>query len=282
MYKIGLSSCGKTINEELFAAYAAAGIDVMEISPGMDAYASLNYEEMAALSRKYGVEIRSFHLPFMPFDKIDISRPELAEASIAYLSELMERATSIGIKIFVTHPSGEPIGEDERPARMACAKASLARLAAIARSRGAVIAVEDLPRTCLGRSADDVEELISVDPDLRVCFDTNHLLTGDPIEFIHRLGHKFITTHVSDYDRVNERHWLPGEGVVDWAAILAALKDVGYTGPWLYEIGFNCPGTILRDRALTCDDFVDNAKALFAGEKPPVLSRPKPNLGMWN
>ena len=72
MYKIGLSSCGKTINEELFAAYAAAGIDVMEISPGMDAYASLNYEEMAALSRKYGVEIRSFHLPFMPFDKIDI------------------------------------------------------------------------------------------------------------------------------------------------------------------------------------------------------------------
>ena len=37
MYKIGLSSCGKTINEELFAAYAAAGIDVMEISPGMDA-----------------------------------------------------------------------------------------------------------------------------------------------------------------------------------------------------------------------------------------------------
>ena len=281
MYKIGLSSCGKTINEALFAAYAAAGIDVMEISPGMDAYASLNYEEMAALSRKYGVEIRSFHLPFMPFDKIDISRPELAEASIAYLSELMERAASIGIKIFVVHPSGEPIAEADRPARMAQAKESLARLAEVARTFGAVIAVEDLPRTCLGRSADDVEELISADPDLRVCFDTNHLLTGDPIEFIHRLGHKFITTHVSDYDRVNERHWLPGEGVVDWTAILGALKDVGYDGPWLYELGFVCPNTILRERELTCHDFADNAKALFAGEKPPVLSRPKPNLGMW-
>lgn len=43
---------------------------------------------------------------------------------------------------------------------------------------------------------------------------------------------------------------------------------------WLYEIGLTCPKSIIRDRDLTPDDFVRNAKELFAGKKPTVFSRP--------
>ena len=57
-------------------------------------------------------------------------------------------------------------------------------------------------------------ELISADDRLRVCFDTNHLLKESIIDFIYNVGDKIITTHVSDYARENERHWLPGEGVI--------------------------------------------------------------------
>ena len=73
-----------------------------------------------------------------------------------------------------------------------------------------------------------------------------------------KVGDKIITLHVSDYDFMNERHWLPGEGQNDWQKIIKSLKEVGYTGVWMYEIRFTCPNTILRDRDLSCDDFVKN------------------------
>lgn len=40
---------------------------------------------------------------------------------------------------------------------------------------------------------------------------------------------------MSDYDRKNERHWLPGEGVIDWNELLSVLIDSGYKGPFIYE-----------------------------------------------
>ena len=59
------------------------------------------------------------------------------------------------------------------------------------------------------------------------------------------------------------------------------MEEVNYKGVWLYEIGFECPETILRDRDLTCEDFVRNAKELFENKDITVFSNPKPNLGMW-
>lgn len=46
--------------------------------------------------------------------------------------------------------------------------------------------------------------------------DTNHLLKDLTEEFIKNLGLKVVTLHVSDYDRIDERHWIPGKGVNDW------------------------------------------------------------------
>ena len=81
---------------------------------------------------------------------------------------------------------------------------------------------------------------------LRVCYDTNHLLGEAPLDFIKKIGPKIITLHVSDYDFINERHWLPGEGDNDWQAVYSALSDVGYNGVWMYEVGLLPPKTIER------------------------------------
>ena len=143
----------------------------------------------------------------------------------------------------------------------------------IAKANGSVIAVEDLPRTCLGNNAAEIAELISVHPDLRVCFDTNHLLTEDAADFIRTIGKKIITTHISDYDFINERHWLPGEGQLDWQRILQAFNDINYDGVWLYELGFACPKTLIRERDLTCGDFARNAKEIFENSKITIFSR---------
>lgn len=281
-YELGLSSCGKVLDDKLFRAYKENGITKIELSK--NDYSQMNFKEVESLSKKYGVQLWSLHLPFMPFKEIDISSMDetLRVSTIEKWKELIEKGSQIGIKHFIVHPSGEPIEDIDRENRLIQAKKSLKQLAEIAASYDAVIAVEDLPRTCLGNCSKEILELISVDERLRVCFDTNHLL-GEKIEtFILSVGDKIITTHISDYDAINERHWLPGEGVIDWKNLIDAFEKIGYKGPWLYEIGFGIPKNILRDRELTCADFARNAKEIFKKDNITVFSKPKPNLGMWD
>ena len=282
MLNIGLSSCGKELNAELFRSYSESGIKCIEISAGRAEYAnSLNWKEIKVLSDMYGVDLWSFHIPFLPFDEIDISNPNLADYTVEYFCKLIEYASEIGIRRFVINPSGEPIREG-RDERMACAKESLRRLADFAEKFGAVICVEDLPRTCLGRDSSEILELVSAHPSLKICFDTNHLLSETNEEFVKKVGDKIETLHVSDYDFLNERHWLPGEGLVDWTALYSSLIKAGYRGAWLYELGFATPQSIVRERVLTCADFANNAKEIFSDSEITVLGKSVEGLVAWD
>ena len=263
MPEIGLSTCGKPFGERLFADYAAAGIKYMEISYGKDACESFDFSLAKKYADAYGVGLWSFHLPFMPFFEIDISSSLLAKKTTAYLAEFIKKGADIGIEKFIVHPSGEPIAPFDRDRRMDISKTSLFELNSTAKEAGAVICVEDLPRTCLGRDSEEILELISAAPELRVCFDTNHLLKEKIPDFIHRVGEKIVTVHVSDYDFADEKHWLPGEGKINWSELISALDDIGYDGVWLYEVGYRAPRSMPRPRDLTAADFADNKKMLF-------------------
>ena len=217
----------------------------------------------------YDFELWSFHLPFLPFKDIDISSTdeEIRKFSVDLCKGYIEKATEIGIDKFVIHPSAEPIMPEERPARLAASKKSLNELADFADLKGAVIAVEDLPRTCLGNCADEMLEILEANEKLRVCFDTNHLLKDTNGNFLKKVGDKIVTLHISDYDFVDEKHWLPGEGKVDWAEILEGLKSLGYEGVWMYEVGLGIPRSLNRSRNLIFEDFVRNAKEVFEGKE---------------
>ena len=270
--------------EELFMECREHGIECVEISNSYLSQAeNVDFVKMAEFAKRYGVELWSYHLPFGPFEKLDISSrdKEVWKFSLETQQEYIRKASAVGIKTYVIHPSGEPIADEERSERMKWAQENLSKLAETAHRCGGTVAVEDLPRTCLGRNSDEILKLISADERLRVCFDANHLLKEDNVDFIRKVGSKIVTTHISDYDFINERHWLPGEGKNDWQAIIAALKEIGYSGPWLYEIRFECPKTIIRPRNLCIADFALNAEELFAGKKPTVFSTPIENLGMW-
>ena len=275
--KIGLST-PNFVNEELFKEMREAGITHSEISVSKKDSEALDFNNIKEWADTQGITLWSFHMPFMPFDEIDISKPEIAKESVEYLKGYIEKGTKIGIDKYVIHASGEPIAEGERAVRMQRAKESLRELAEYADAFGATIIVENLPRTCLGRDSSDILELLSVDERLKVCFDTNHLLKEDSSEFIRAVGDKIVTTHVSDYDFKDERHWLPGEGKIDWQRLLGDLGEVGYSSVWLYEINLEAPWTIKRDRNLTCKDFGDNARVLFAGKAPTPLGTPNKTL----
>lgn len=267
MYRIGLS-CGaesKLLTKETFEACRAVGIEAMEISVLKEAIKDIDYKNVAALSKEYGIELWSFHLPFSRSWKIDISslEKETRQLTVAYFKELIAKASDIGIDKFVVHPSCEPITDELRTEFIKNSQESLNQLAEFAHSCGAVVAVENLPRTCLGRDSKEMLELISVNDKLRVCFDTNHVLKENVVDFVKNVKDKIVTLHVSDCDFENERHWLPGEGKIDWQALIAALRNINYNGVWMYELGFKAPDSIKRERDLTFADFVHNAEQLF-------------------
>ncbi len=281
MYPIAISTCGAPVTEAMLTACRDAGITHMELSYNRQTYDATDLAATVRLIAAHGLTVCSLHLPFSGELDISLPDPALRAAVIACHQDLMKRGAALGIKIFVIHPSSEPISDEERPARMAQAKESLATLAELAVSLGVTLAVEDLPRTCLGNCSAEMRELLSAHPALRSCFDTNHLLGEDATAYIRAVGDQIVTTHVSDYDFVNERHWLPGEGKQDFLAILEALREVGYSGVWLYELGLGTPKSITRPRPLTYADFGENARTLLAGKAPLAMGTPIEGPGMW-
>ena len=77
---------------------------------------------------------------------------------------------------------------------------------------------------------------------MRVCFDVNHLFHESHKDFIDALGEKIITLHISDYDYEDERHWLPGEGEINWEELVSLLKKINYQGVFMNEINASCLG----------------------------------------
>ena len=283
MLEIGLSSCNAVIDDALLSRFAAGGIKHIEVSTTtMELADALDWSNIKDCSVRCGVGLWSFHLPFSPFRVIDVSNPALADFTVEYFSSLIEKAASVGVKRFIIHPSAEPIADEDRPARIACAKKSLSRLADLADKFGGVICVEDLPRTCLGRNSAELMDIVSAHPSLRVCFDTNHMLSESLVDFIKNTAEKIETTHVSDYDFLNERHWLPGEGKIDWKSLYETLIGVGYKGTWLYELRFEQTPNISRPRDLTCEDFYKNANEIFSGSPITVIGTPQGELKAWN
>lgn len=259
-WKLGLSSCStSSLDEQVFAQYSQHGIGVMEISLPTELYKTIRWNEIKQHEKNYQVEIRSIHLPYYPFETLDLSSfdQQIRKNAIDQQLELVSKASDIGIAIAVIHPSGEPYPDHERSERLLYAREALSILAEKAKQYGTTIAVENLPRTCLGNSIEEMQFLISDNDDLRICFDTNHLLKQNNSDFIRALGHQFINIHVSDYDFLDEKHWMPYEGKTNWVELVSLLEEVGYAGPFLYEISLKKPKTLDR-RDLTFADFKVN------------------------
>ena len=248
----------------------------MELCPDPHDLVTVNWNTLKEWLDTNNVDLWSFHLPFGP---LDIANPDeyTHQYAVALQAEYIKRASELGAKIVVIHPSFEPIPAEVRKDWMATAKASLAQIAEIADSYGLTVAVENLPRTCLGNCSADILELLTADPRLRVCFDTNHLLDERNVDFVRALGDKIVTLHVSDYDFLNERHWMPGEGKVDWVELVTALEEVGYQGPFLYEVGFEA-GPAIERRPMTVADYQANHRACLEKSAIPVLGTPNPEV----
>ena len=261
-WPLALSVGPAAMNEETLRALAAAGIAQIELSSGAVApfFNELDFphkaKELVSLAGSCGVTVSSVHLPFGPFSEIDPAHkdPAVRAHVVELQTELLNAAGDAGIPKAVIHPSGEPYEENERAERLELAADVIAKVTDAADSAGVTLCLENLPRTCLCRTSDEMLYFLERIPDLRVVFDTNHSLKEDNVHYIRAVGSKIVTLHVSDYDFIDEKHWLPLEGKNDWPAIVSALEEVGYEGRFLYELR----------AGYTYEQIAENRRALLA------------------
>lgn len=201
------------------------------------------------------IKINSVHAPFSK--EVDISRLDSGcDFAIQEINKSINMAERLGVNILVIHGSSEPINDNERNQRISKCKSSLSILSEKAESAGIKLALEMLPRTCLGNTADELQILLDDLPveHIGFCFDVNHSKDHTKIpNIVKQLGSRIITLHISDYDGVDEKHWMPFKGIIDWGAFANALSDIDYSGAFIYEA--NLEGNTITEKL---DNIISN------------------------
>ena len=266
-WPLGASSC--LLNREIghtdegFAAYERAGIRYAELSPSDEEFEKMRFLEdpkaVVDLAAKHGVTFWSFHVPFSASLNPAILDDKKNEAAMAKMEAYIRAALRAGIKTVVIHPSSEPNEDKTRQAQMKRSVENLWYFAKICHENGAMLAVEDLPRTCLGNCSFDILTYLNEIPEIGLCFDTNHLTIQSNEDFLQDLVDNGMTgrvrtIHASDYDFLDERHRLPKDGLNDWEMILRKLEELDYRGVFMYEVSKPWD----RDRCVTTDEIRAN------------------------
>ena len=276
--KIGSSSCFTgSLAEEALAPLAKAGLDYLEYTGNYIFYMRncdfpKNAEKILETVKKSGLEPWSFHLPFSR--KLDISNAdkELRAVTITTNRTLIEAAARAGAKVIVLHPSSEPIADEDRPERLRLSREAIIELAEVAKANGVRLAVENLPRTCLTRTSDEMIELVK-GTGAGVIFDTNHNLIEDNVDYINNVadaGLELLSIHISDYYRdengvLDERHTLPGTGINKWNDIVDTLVARGYEGPLMYEVPAKAKNRA-PENPITPEELTQNMRDLRDGK----------------
>lgn len=115
------------------------------------------------------------------------------------------------------------------------------RLCEVARPYGVTICLENMPFACqcLARPRQTLEFVKSLGLDnLRVCLDTGHaeVVGTSPAAAVRMIGKENLyALHVHDTDGLRDRHWIIGDGVIDWKDFGAALREIGFDGCFSIE-----------------------------------------------
>lgn len=183
------------------------------------------------------VEFWSVHAPYGRYADLSSPDPEAREGAVYAYGHGIGVAARLGAEVVVVHPGANDQYDVPKQTRIDFSVETLKAVADTAGEQGIRLAVEPLPKREAGNTLDEVLEILAkVDrPNVGINFDVNHLFPPEDIPaLIRKAGDLIFSVHISDQDG-EERHWLPLAGSLDWQAVLAALVEVGYKGPLIYE-----------------------------------------------
>ena len=183
---------------------------------------------------KIGIPVNGIHISFGTRWDISDLNEENRRSAVKRISGIFEKTSVLNPYCYIIHPSFEPVADDERYAKIDSLKRSIRTLSD---KTDRIIALETIPRTCLMNTSREAIEIIDdLDlPNVKICIDVNHFLQERTEDAAKALGTRIATTHISDHDYVNERHWLPKRGKIDWMKLISVFESVGYMGVFNYE-----------------------------------------------
>ncbi len=206
------------------------------------AYLPIAYDAI----RQAGLKIASWHIPFGRYWDISSPKEDIRQVAVAAHKQIFDLLEGLEGEKLVIHPSFEPIPEEERENHITSCQLSLEELAPYATKLGKKLALENLPRTCLGRTSQEMARLTKEGQLCGICMDTTHLFHETPEDFLALCGKWVIHTHLSDYLKgQDECHWVPGTGSLNWRAIFERLIALSYQGTYDFEIFHSQPLEIL-------------------------------------
>src|SRR5690606_28224806 len=149
-------------------------------------------------------------------------------------------------QVILFHPSFF-LGLGERELRKKQLIKSAIELNEEVKRMNAIMVIENMlgPELLLGggkrerpllRTVEEAVEIMGRLPaDIYSAVDMNHI--KNPEKLIDALGERIKSVHIADGNGREENHFFPcsGEGSNDWIAILKALHNANYNGPFMFE-----------------------------------------------
>lgn len=229
----------------LLETYHAAGIESLELC---DYHPNFAYDDasfrafVGTALRELAFHLNSIHIhlqhrdPACDLASLDVPQ---REGAIAAHRQTVDFAAELGGCILVTHDIRIPEpDEPEGPSRRAAFIDGVRAVATYAEANGVRLALENLG-SGYTREPDRLVALMDEfdTPSVGVVIDTGHRnLSGDPAAALRIVGQHLITLHLHDNHGAQDEHLLCGQGSIDWADVMQALRDIDYDGVFMYEI----------------------------------------------
>lgn len=206
---------------------------------------------MVGLVRDSGLHLDYVHVPYDHIDDLwsedKVCRNSIVNQHLIWVDEFVKYNIPIMVMHIMDHfypPLPNEHGLE-----------SIRRIVSAARDAGVSIAIENTGDVDL---IDYVLSQIESDH-LGFCYDSSHdwLYSADKAKMLDKWGHRLLCTHLSDNDGKLDRHWLPGQGCIDWQVIGRLLPPDNYRG----KISLEVTASNIQQTTMTPQQYLGEAYA---------------------
>jgi sugar phosphate isomerase/epimerase len=208
-----------------------AGFDVASLWWGEEEKANTgSLHDLPAIVRDKGLAIDYIHVPFKGcndfWSESESDRQNMLDKHLAWIDDCARHEIPKMV-MHLTEGANPPSPNES-------GLAVINHLVKAAEERNVILAVENIQCT---KHLDFVFHKID-SPNLAFCYDSSHdfLWSTQPGNILSKWTDRLVTTHFSDNDGREDRHWLPGIGTVNWQKIGLSFPTETYTGPFLLEV----------------------------------------------
>lgn len=189
---------------------------------------------------RMGIAAVSIHAPFGGILDLSEPNPHHRHAAIGGILQAASVLKLLGGEVVVVHPTDVPRTAGAVGGRLESTAESLATLGSACRRLALRLAVESPLPHLIGGHPDEFAWILGrLDDSIGVCLDTGHLWLGGHWDtFLRLAGPRLAHVHASDNHGSFDDHLAPGDGVVAWEHVAGSLRDAGYAGWIMLEIGF--------------------------------------------